>query len=351
MGQLIGRPLSGDDWRLASLGIAAGGLGARCAAEHAPAAYVASFSACRGLCGQLWPAFDPFDLDEGCHLAAAEDALRSVIPSGAKVYAESDSPSQKSLSGMIKAQSVSSIFGDPTLPRDRRLHLEACRVPGLGLGSPLTRRAWTLTFLLPSSGWPSSAVFVCHYGITTRHVACVVKCWTGGVITPSPVAVAATGSRAITRFAMWSALRSQSSRPSRLSWRSQASSSPRDHPIPEVPTPTSTPPLYPPSRLPLVAALPMSGSPEASPASLKHGISRSHRCSAPLTSPRPPPLWLMSSMRLRLESAPSRTQRRWLPNAEPLSARRGWVVPSLSGGRGLDRLRVPHHLRPGHRPE
>ena len=32
--------------------------------------------------GQLWPAFDPFDLDEGCHLAAAEDALRSVIPSG-----------------------------------------------------------------------------------------------------------------------------------------------------------------------------------------------------------------------------------------------------------------------------
>ena len=36
--RLIGRLLSDDDWRLASLGIAAGGLGARSAAEHAPAA-------------------------------------------------------------------------------------------------------------------------------------------------------------------------------------------------------------------------------------------------------------------------------------------------------------------------
>ena len=46
----VGRPLSDDDWRLASLGITAGGLGARSAAEHAPAAYVASFSACHDLC-------------------------------------------------------------------------------------------------------------------------------------------------------------------------------------------------------------------------------------------------------------------------------------------------------------
>ena len=90
------------------------------------------FSACRELCGQLWPAFDPFDLDEGCRLAAAEDALRGAIPSGANIYAVSDSPSQKSLSGMVEAQSVSGIFGDPTLPRHRRLHLEACRVPGAG---------------------------------------------------------------------------------------------------------------------------------------------------------------------------------------------------------------------------
>ena len=132
LSQLIGRPLTDDDWRLASLGVAAGGLGTRCAAEHAPAAYVASFSASRELCGKLWPAFDPFDLDDGCRLAAAEDALRGVIPSGANIYAVSDSPSQRSLSGMVEAQSVSAIFGDSTLPRHRRLHLEACRVPGAG---------------------------------------------------------------------------------------------------------------------------------------------------------------------------------------------------------------------------
>ena len=132
LAQLIGRPLSEDDWRLASLCIAAGGLGARCAAEHAPAAYIASFSACRDTCCMLWPAFDPFDLDEGCRLAAAEESLRRSIPSGADVYADSDSPSQKFLSRMIEAQSVSGIFGDPSLPRHRRLHLEACQVPGAG---------------------------------------------------------------------------------------------------------------------------------------------------------------------------------------------------------------------------
>ena len=123
--------MSVDDWRLASLGVAAGGLGARCA-EHAPAACVASFSACRELCGRLWPAFDPFDLDDGCRLAAAEDALRGTIRSGANIYAVSDSPSQKSLSGIVEAQSVSGIIGDPSFPRHRRLHLEACRVPGAG---------------------------------------------------------------------------------------------------------------------------------------------------------------------------------------------------------------------------
>ena len=32
--------------------------------------------------------FDPLDLDDGCHLAAAEDSFRSVVPSGANIYAE-----------------------------------------------------------------------------------------------------------------------------------------------------------------------------------------------------------------------------------------------------------------------
>ena len=36
LGRLVGSPLSADDWRLASLGISAGGIGARSAQEHAP---------------------------------------------------------------------------------------------------------------------------------------------------------------------------------------------------------------------------------------------------------------------------------------------------------------------------
>ena len=85
-------------------------------------------------CGLLWTDFDPLDLDldDGCLLAAAESSLGSVIPSGANIYAESDSPSQKSLSCKVEARSVSRIFADLALPRHRRLHLDACRVPGAG---------------------------------------------------------------------------------------------------------------------------------------------------------------------------------------------------------------------------
>ena len=150
---------------------------------------------------------------------------------------------------------MSGVFGDPTLPRHRRLHLEACQVPGAGawltanpscvdshVPSPLFRVALQRRLRMPL--W-----------ITTRRVACVGRCWTVGVITPSPVAAVEIGFCATTLSAMWSAPRSRSSRQSRLNLKSLASSSPRGRPILEVPTPMSTPPLYPPLRLPLVAAL------------------------------------------------------------------------------------------------
>ena len=54
LGRMVGAPLSDDDWRLAALGISS-----RSAREHAPAACVASFSACPDLCSAIWPAFDP----------------------------------------------------------------------------------------------------------------------------------------------------------------------------------------------------------------------------------------------------------------------------------------------------
>ena len=151
------------------------------------------FPACRELCGQLWPAFDPFDLDEGCRLAVAEEALRGAIPSGASIYAVSDSPSHKSLSGMIEARSVSGIFENPTLPRHRRLHLEACRVSGCWAW--LTANPSCVDSHVPSTLFRvvSSVVFVCHYGITTRLVVCVGRYSTVGVITPLPVAAVEIG--------------------------------------------------------------------------------------------------------------------------------------------------------------
>ena len=186
LGQLIGRPSTEEDWRLASLGVAAGGLGARCAAERAPAAYVAIFSACRELCGRLWPAFDPFDLDDGCRSVAAEDALRGTISCGANIYAVSDSPSQKSLSVMVEAQSVSALFGGPTLPKHRRLYLEACRVPGAGAWLTANLSCIDSTFLLPFSAWLSSAVFGYRCGIAARLEACAGKFSTAGERTSTP---------------------------------------------------------------------------------------------------------------------------------------------------------------------
>ena len=76
LGRLVGSPLSDDDWRLASLGITSGGVGARSASEHAPAAYVVSFAACRDLSCVIWPSFDPLDLDEGCRFCRGVDPSR-----------------------------------------------------------------------------------------------------------------------------------------------------------------------------------------------------------------------------------------------------------------------------------
>ena len=144
--------------------------------QHAPTVYVASSplaESCTASSGRL---FDPLNLDDGCRLAAAEGSLRSVIPSGANIYAESDSPSQRSLSSKIEAQSVSRIFGDPALSRHRRLHLEACRVPGAGAW--LTAIPSSADSHVPSTGWPCSAASACLCGITIPPAACVSKFWT-----------------------------------------------------------------------------------------------------------------------------------------------------------------------------
>ena len=222
---------------------------------------------------------------------------------------------------MVEARSVSGIFGDPTLPRHRRLHLEACRVPGAGawltanpscvdsqVSSPLFRVALQRRLRMP---------------LWDRDTACSV--WGGsGVITPLPVAVVGIGFCATTQSGMWSAPRSLSSLRSRLSLRSLASFSPRGPPILGVPTPMSTPPLFLPHSLPLVAALPIFGFPGASLASLRPGTSRFPRCFAPLTSLLHPPLLPISSTKLKPGNAFSRARLHLRPSARPPSARLSW---------------------------
>ena len=327
LSQLIGRPLTGDDWRLASLGVAAGGLGARCAAEHAPAAYVASFSASRELCGRLWPAFDPFDLDDGCRLAAAEDALRGAIPSGASIYAVSDSPSQRSLSGMVEAQSVSAIFGDSTLPRHRRLHLEACRVPGAGawltanpscidshVSSPLFRVALQHRLRMPL--WDRDTACSMYGEVLDRWGDHALACCCGG----------GGSGLAPQRHPGCGLLRGRRVH--------VGLSSLRDPPILVVLPSTPTILRLLPRLLLLVVALPTSGFPAACAAPLKPGTSPSRRCFAPLTSLLLPHRLPMSSTKWSPGSGLSRTRLPWLLSAGPPFARLSWRLAGVWWGRG-----------------
>ena len=194
LGRLIGAPLSDDDWRLASLGISSGGIGARFAREHAPAAYVGCFSACRDLCSAIWPAFDPLDLDEWCRLAAAEGALGASIPSGTCVYAESDPPSQKSPSAKIEAHAVSKLLQDPALAQARRLHFGACRAPGAGAW--LTATPASRDLHIPSSLFRVAMQRRLRMPLWDCDAACGLcgEVLIGGVTMPFAVVVEATGS-------------------------------------------------------------------------------------------------------------------------------------------------------------
>ena len=326
LGRLVGSPLSDDDWRLASLGIASRGIGARSASEHAPAAHVASFAACRDLCCVIWPSFDPLDLDEGCRLGVTESALGDLIPPGTSVYAESDAPSQKSLSAKIEASSVSSLLLDPALTRARHFHLAAVRAPGLRLPwLPRTRISPR-----PYCGLPCGAAFVCPSGTATRPADFAGKCLTGGVITPFAAPGEATGFFVTTRSATLSAQPCQSSPPYLLSLKNPVSCffpSPLTlvTPVPAWPRISSCP------ALPVAAPLTY-GSPVESQASLRPGISRSHPSSAPPFSPSPTRLWPTFSMKLSPARTPSRTLPLRLPPWAPPFA---WISTESRTTRGL----------------
>ena len=141
LGRLIGDSLADEAWRIATIGVANGGLGARSASEHAPAAYVSSLAQSQDLSTLIWPAFDEFDLDGGLLRSEVESSLKSSFLPNAEIYDSSGSPSQKSLSAKVEATVCHRLLNDPDQERHRVAHFGLNRLPGAG--------AWL--FALPDS--------------------------------------------------------------------------------------------------------------------------------------------------------------------------------------------------------
>ena len=60
-------------------GVSNGGLGARSASEHAPAAYISSLAQTQTLCTLIWPSFDELHLDGGLLRSDVESSLSSAF--------------------------------------------------------------------------------------------------------------------------------------------------------------------------------------------------------------------------------------------------------------------------------
>ena len=86
LGRLVGSSLSDEDWRVASLGVANEGIGARSALEHAPAAYVSSLAQSQELCTRIWPGFEEYDIDGGLVRSDMESYLSDSFLPNAGIY-------------------------------------------------------------------------------------------------------------------------------------------------------------------------------------------------------------------------------------------------------------------------
>ena len=132
LGRLVGSPLTNGDWRIASIGVSNGGLGARSASENAPTAYIWSLAQTQTLCTLTWPSFDELDLDGGLLGSDVESSLSSAFLPNAGIYTSSGSPSQKSLSAKIEAKVCHHLLDPTAHDRHRVAHLRLNRPPGAG---------------------------------------------------------------------------------------------------------------------------------------------------------------------------------------------------------------------------
>ena len=121
--------------------MANGGLGARSALEHAPAAYISSLAQSQDLCSRIWPCFDEYDLDGGLMRSDVESSLGASFLQKAGIYNSFGSPSQKSLCAKIEAKVCHHLLDPSSHDRHRVAHLSLNRIPGAG--------AWL--FALPDS--------------------------------------------------------------------------------------------------------------------------------------------------------------------------------------------------------
>ena len=140
-GRLVGSSLSDDDWRVASIGVANGGLAARSAFEHAPAAYVSSLA-------QTQLGFDEYDLDGGSDV---KSSLGAFFLPNAGLYNCSGTPSQKSLSAKIEAKVCHHLLD----PSSHDSHRVAQPQPQ---SYPWGRSVAFLPFLIPSIPHPGTSI-------------------------------------------------------------------------------------------------------------------------------------------------------------------------------------------------
>ena len=130
---IVGDTLPERSWALAQLGILQGGLGIRDPVAHAPAAYVASLLQTSELCAQIDGRFDIDDPDGGLGRAAAETELRSRVLETASWERGTAEVSQKELSAMVDAASLSALLSNERGDAPFQAHIALNRMPGAGV--------------------------------------------------------------------------------------------------------------------------------------------------------------------------------------------------------------------------
>ena len=158
LGQLIGRPLSEDDWRLADFGpdVAAGNM---LLPLTSPVSLLAV--SCAASCGRL---SIPLTWTRVAALRRQRRPSAELSPLGLTSMPSATPFPRCPCPGWLRLDRFLVSLGTPPFPDTAVCTSRLAGFRVLGLGSPLTHRASVPTFLPPFSAWLSSVVFVCLCG-------------------------------------------------------------------------------------------------------------------------------------------------------------------------------------------